>query len=183
MSDIVILDGPDGCGKTNIADALSEILEISVFKNKGEWKFFSQEDNGFFKTCLKYSHTHLLEFLQQTDYGVIFDRAYPSEYVYSQVFNRETDHDILRWCDKKCAQMGVKIIIPIRSDYSNVVDQFDFVDETILNDVHRKYIEFSNWTECECMILNVDDEDLDREIKEISSFLNIGDGAASENRL
>ena len=183
MNSVVILDGPDGCGKTNIADALSEILGVPVFKNKGEWKFFSKEDNGFFKTCLKYSHTHLLEFLQQTGHGTIFDRAYPSEYVYSDVFDRETCHDALRWCDKKCADMGVKIIIPVRTSYSGVIDQFDFVDEDILKDVHRKYIEFSNWTECECLILNVDDEDLNREISEILSFLDFNDGLGNENRV
>ena len=168
---VVILDGPDGCGKTNIADRLVDFIHAPVFKNKGEWANFSEKDNGFFKNCLAYSHTHLLEFIEQTGYSVIFDRAYPSEFVYSAIFNRETDWDALRWCDEKCAQLGTKIIVPLRSNYGGIIDQFDFVNEEILLKAHDKYLEFLDWTKCETLHLNVDDEDLDREIDEILPFL------------
>ena len=38
---IIIFEGPDGCGKTNISTSLSKDIRVPYFKNKDEWKFFS----------------------------------------------------------------------------------------------------------------------------------------------
>ena len=101
----------------------------------------------------------------------MLDRAYPSEYVYPQIFDRKTDVRATTMCDEMCASMNAKIIIPFRNSYSNVEDQFSFVDEEMLDKVHDKYVDFFGWTKCKALMLNVDDEDLKREINEIMTFL------------
>jgi len=172
MSTIIILEGPDGCGKTNIAAALSKKLSLPVFKSTGEWKHFEELDKGtWFLNTTKYSLPYLLEFIQQTNTSVIFDRAYPSEYVYGPTCGRKTDFNVLRSIDLMCKQMSVKIVLLHRSSYGAVVDQFDTVDESFLNRIHDEYENFKQWTCCDVLSLNVDDENLDRELTEILNFL------------
>ena len=170
---IIIFEGPDGCGKSNIAAAISDHLCIPTFKNEAEWEHFPKgEKTDYFLNAIRFAHPHLLEYFRQTKTSVILDRAYPSELVYSKIFNRETDMSALRYCDDLCASIGAKIIIPYRSSYAGVIDQFDFVDEDLLNKVHEGYMEeFVRWTNCDVYPINVDDEDLSRETTDILGFL------------
>lgn len=168
---IVIFEGPDGCGKTNISQALSESAEIPYFKNKDEWKNFVN-DPSYFVNALTYGDPYFLSYLEQTKSSVIVDRWYPSEWVYSRVFDRPTSPTVLRKIDHRAASLGAKIIIPYRTSYDNVVDQFeDVITPNILRTVDGLYREFAEWTECDTLLLNVDDEDLSRELSEVITFL------------
>jgi len=175
MSDqkIIIFDGPDGCGKTNIAAALSRLLDIPVFKNEFEWDHFNLgSSNDYFIKAIEYQHPYVLSFLKQTRHSAIFDRAHPSEFAYSRVFERTTSWRALKMCDDMSAEMSVKIIIPYRTNYENVDDEFG-VNPIKLVEIESEYRAFAKWTKCDVMWLNVDDEDLDREIKEIVDFLEM----------
>jgi thymidylate kinase len=169
---IIIFEGPDGCGKSNIAAELSSQTSIPVFKNESEWEHFPKgSKTDYFLNAIRFAHPHLLQYFKQTSTSVILDRAYPSELVYSRIFGRTTDHGALRHCDDLCAEMGAKIIVPHRSSYASVVDQFDFVDEEFLKKVHDGYMDFLSWTNCDTYLLNVDDENLEREMDDITKFL------------
>ena len=96
---LIALEGPDRCGKSEIAAALSRHVGIPVFKNSGEW-FTDLRDPSYFKNLLIYGATFLTDFLQQTGASVIMDRNYASEWVYSKYFNRETDDVVLRKVDE-----------------------------------------------------------------------------------
>ena len=112
---VIIFDGPDGCGKTNISAALSDLMGIPVFKNEFEWDYFDvKSKNDYFINAIKYQHPYLLSYIKQSGSSIIFDRAHPSEFVYSKVFSRKTDLDALRMCDDMSAVLGAKIIIPLR---------------------------------------------------------------------
>jgi len=168
---IVIFEGPDGCGKTNISQGLSEFTTIPYFKNKDEWKNFVN-DPSYFVNALTYGDPYFLSYLEQTQASVIVDRWYPSEWVYARVFDRPTSPAVLRRIDERAAALGAKIIIPFRTSYDNVVDQFeDVITPNILRAVDELYREFAEWTECDTLLLNVDDEDLDRELSEVKNFL------------
>ena len=168
---IIIFEGPDGCGKTNMAHGLSGKIGAPYFKNKDEWKHF-QDDPSYFVNALTYGDPYFLSYLEQTKASVIVDRWYPSEWVYSQVFDRPTNMGVLRAIDDRAASLGAKIIIPTRTSYSNVVDQFaDIVTPDLLATVHDYYLAFKDWTKCESLVINVDDEDLDRELAEILEFI------------
>ena len=170
---VIIFDGPDGCGKTNIANALSELLRIPVFKNQFEWDNFDLDVSGnYFINAIRYQHPYILSFLKQTGNSVIFDRAHPSEFAYSRVFGRETCEKSLKLCDDMSAELSAKIIIPYRSSYNDVEDEYG-VTPAHLERIESEYRDFANHTKCDVYFLNVDDEDLSREIAEIIDFLGV----------
>ena len=99
------------------------------------------------------------------------DRGYPCEKVYSAAFDRWTDHDVIDRLDEVYASMHAKIVIPRRSSYASVKDQFESITPEKLEEIDKLYVEFAHWTRCEVLMLNVDDEDLKREISEIEDFV------------
>lgn len=150
---IVIFDSPDGTGKTNISQALSLDLKVPYFR------MATQHDNwrkGKFKEALEFDQTYIAEFLRQTKTSVIIDRAYPSEWVYSQVYKRETNMDVLDLVDAKFASMGAFIVIPVRRDYAKARAD-EVVENSMLPVLHEKYMEFRKWTRCKTITIYVDD--------------------------
>ena len=152
---------------------LAKRARITYFKNKDEHKYFLSEP-GYFKNAIRYVDTYFTSYLEQSGVSVILDRAWPSEYVYSHVLNRPTDMSVLEALDARHAALGTKIIIPFRTDYSMCKDDYQIVNKTI-NSIHDRYHEFAEWSKCDTLLLNVDDEDLNREMDEILSFLGAVD--------
>lgn len=154
---VLILDSPDGCGKTEISKALAKEFGLPYFKatvEKENW------DAGKFKEELQFGERRHVQLIQQLKLSLVQDRGYPSEFVYSQVFSRETDMDLLRRVDDAFATMGAIIIIPLRRDYSgNREDELVPADK--LQAIHGKYLEFLTWTRCSTIIIFVDDFDND----------------------
>ena len=167
---IIIFDGPDMCGKTEMAQELSSRTGIPYFKNEFEWDYF-EEDPSYFKNALTYGDPYFASYLSQTGASVIMDRWYPSERVYSKDFKRRTNKDVLSMVDTMMASLEAKIIIPYRSTYEGLRDQFESVTPQKMKDIEGEYRQFSEWTKCDVFWLNVDDEDLDREMNEILNFL------------
>lgn len=150
---IVIFDSPDGTGKTNIAQALSSQINVPYFRMD------SQHDNwrkGRFKDALEFDQTYISSFLRQTKTNVIIDRAWPSEWVYSKVYNRETNNELLEKIDDEFASMGAYVVIPLRRDYSNSRPD-EVVKPEELKPLHDKYVEFCEWTRCSTIQIYVDD--------------------------
>ncbi len=169
MQIVVCLEGPDGCGKTNIAKELAKRLSIPYFKNQRESMFF-EKDPGYFVRAMKYGDPYFCDYLKQTGASVVLDRSYPSEWVYAQAFQRQTDERMLRIVDDMYANLGLKIISPFRTDYSNVIDQFPSIDKDKLEVIHELYAQFCNWTKCEVIRFCVDDEDIEKQMQLIIPF-------------
>jgi hypothetical protein len=166
--------GPDMTGKSNIAQELSELTGIPVFKNSGEWK--TQLDSpDYFLNLLRFGGPFLMDFIRQTDASVILDRFYPCELVYSRAFSRGTDEKALAWMDKSFAEINGKFIICLRDDYSDLVDdQYpDQLPTSMLSSLSIHYRNFAKWTKCEYLILKTDDMDLNKQIEKIKIFLGI----------
>lgn len=147
---IIIFDGPDGCGKTEMGKALSQITGIPYFR------MATQHENwrkGAFKTALEFDQTYIAEFLRQTGHSAIIDRAYPSEWVYSRVFGRETNERVLEQVDNTFADLGARIVIPIRDLY---VKEDEVIPNEKMWDIHDAYLEFRKWTSCSTHVMNVD---------------------------
>lgn len=174
---IIIFDGPDGCGKTNMSSYLGKVLDIPTFKNTNEWSFFGlKKSKDYFKTAISSQHPYLLSYLKQTNQSVIFDRAHISEYVYSRVYNRELFDNEVKHCDNLSHELGAKIIIPVRKDYSVVNDEYGVTQEK-LEKIHDLYIEYCNITKCDYLLFYVDDdsiqENIENEYQLIREFLGI----------
>jgi len=167
---IVIFDSPDGTGKTNIAVALAAKLGIPYFKMNTEHENWRK---GKFKEALEFDQTYLLQFLKQTRYSVVIDRAYLAEWVYSYVFHRETNLDLIRKIDDEYARLGACIVIPVREDYSNSRHD-DLVGKEMLPKLHEKYMEFRDFTKCSTVTLYVDSykENLNDELNVLMPELN-----------
>ena len=170
---ILSFEGPDRSGKSEISLELSKILGIPRFKNAGEW-LENIQSTSYFSNTLTYGNTMLIDFIEQVGCDVIFDRHYPSEWVYSRFFGRETNDVIMSKIDKKLSQMGAKIVICRRRSYNGIQDDlYSYIDSNALAQIDLLYEEFTKWTECDVYTLWVDDENLDREIKEIKEWLNL----------
>lgn len=172
---IVFFVGPDMTGKTNIAQALARELNIPYFKASSEHGTFLNAHDSFLKQLL-YADPRLQDFLKQTQHSVIFDRGYPCEWAYAHTLDRKTDDAAINFIDEQYAKMGAKIIMCSRSSYKGIYDDLDpTINEDVLTKLDRKYRDFLAFhTMCENMILNVDDENLEREVQEAIEFIAIG---------
>jgi thymidylate kinase len=170
---VLIFEGPDRCGKTNISKELSKRLKIPYYKNSVEIDKFGILDDEYFIKASRFIDTYMSDFIHQTKMSIIFDRNYPSEYVYPRVFNRKQDISILQKIDEMHAKIGTRIIIPFRTSYAGIVDPVHpQINENRLRELDDLYEEFSLWSKCEVLRLNVDDEDLHREVNEVLAFLD-----------
>jgi ATPase family associated with various cellular activities (AAA) len=151
----IIVEGPDGCGKTEIAHALAGALNLPYFKVDSERKNWAEDT---FKHSLWFDYV-LPQFLAQTQImGYVSDRGYPSEVVYPQVFGRTTNEEMLRKTDDLFADLGdTVIVLALRRDYKGSRPD-DLVPEEKLLDLHYHYLEFArDFTKCDVVLIYVDD--------------------------
>lgn len=171
---IIVLDGPDMCGKTQIARELSHRTGVPYYKASDEHQAFVGKQD-YFVNSLKYSDTRLVDFIRQTETSVIFDRCWPSEFVYAKFFDRPTDLETLWEIDRRYAQLGAKIIFCTRTSFEGIHDDLkpDWIGPHELERLNSLYQDFAMMTKCEIKWLIVDDENLDREVTEIQKFLDL----------
>lgn len=162
---VFIFDSPDGTGKTEIGKEMAKRAGIPYFKMTTEHENWRK---GTFKEALRFDQTYIVEFLKQTRFSVVIDRAYPAEWVYSKVYKRKTDEEVLRKVDTEFAKLKATIIIPLRRDYTNSRPD-EVVEKKYLPKLHDMYLEFVKWSKCDCIPLYVDDlqNDLNKEIAAI----------------
>jgi GTPase SAR1 family protein len=143
----VLVIGPDRVGKTTLVGHISRKTGIPSFKCPAEKQIF--KSGGRSSLAFDYTLTH---FLAQTKYRFISDRAYPCEWVYSQVFDRGTDMELLRLIDDAHANMGTKILLV----QSSVVpeEEDDLVSKEDYGRVWQQYGMFRNWTNCEVVAID-----------------------------
>lgn len=166
--------GPDMTGKSNIAAELSRQTNTPVFKNSGEWQT-KLDSPEYFLNLLRYGGPFLMDFMTQTNTSVILDRFYPCELVYAEAFNRETDMKAIGWMDSEFSKANGKFIVCLRNNYAGLVDdQYpDDLPPDMLQKLDELYRSFADSTSCECLILETDDMDLNKQVEKIKIFLGI----------
>lgn len=153
---IVFLEGPDGCGKTQIAKALAAYYDVPYFKvnsEKQNWK------DDTFRSSLWFDYV-LPQFVEQVGCSFVSDRGYLSEFVYSKVFERSTRWDILRDVDIAFGKLGAITIIPLRRSYENN-EQDELVPKSKLPELHAEYLKAAETTDLQTIVIYVDDFDND----------------------
>jgi len=172
---ILFFVGPDMCGKTEISKATAKALGVPYFKASSEHDSFLSSrvsKREAFLNQLRYADPRVFDVLKQTGYGLIFDRGFPCEYAYSKVLGRETDMMMLAHMDEMWASIDARIILCRRMDYTHVVDDLDpTIRGETLQQIEDAYLDFFDWSRCKHLVLNVDDEDLGREVHDITTYL------------
>lgn len=177
MQRVVIYEGADACGKTNMARELARRTGIPYFKNADEHRYFLK-DPDYFVHAIRYVDSYFTSYLETSGASVILDRAWPSEFVYSHVLGRPTDMGVLRELDERHAKLGTVLVIPYRTSYVGMRDDYEQVTSNIQR-IHDRYMELASWTRCRHLLLNVDDEDLAREMSETLTFLGLPSSTGS----
>ena len=172
---LVFFVGPDMCGKTQIAQEVSRRMGVPYFKATSEHTSFLSarvSKNDQFLNQLRFADPRVLDILRQTGHSVVFDRGFPCEYAYSRVFGRETDMVMLKHVDEAYAALGAAVVFCHRSSYEGIKDELDpTIGQELLDRLHAAYEDFARWTKCRLLRLNVDDECLDREAREVIEFV------------
>ena len=158
MQNVLIVEGPDGSGKTEIGKALSKAVNAPYFKVTSEHDFWRSNK---FKEALEFDQSYISQFLEQTGLSCTIDRAWPSEWVYSLAYERHTNERVLYEVDRRFASFGTTIILCRRRDYSHVTDEL--VENSMLQELDAIYNQFAKWTACKVVEIFVDDFDNDIE--------------------
>lgn len=153
MKNVLICEGPDSCGKTEIGIALAKKLSMEYFRMP------TQHENwraGKFKEALELDQPFLIELLRQTKLDdLVIDRAWPSEFVYSQVFDRDTNWQALEEIDREHSDLGTTIVLLLRSTYVGSRED-ELVPQQKLQALHDQYLDFMDWTKCDVIAMLVD---------------------------
>lgn len=168
MSNIIIFEGVDNCGKTTIATELARKLKgYQYFKIKQDRLYVEKIDPEVLKQSHLLQMNFFHELARQVDFKIIMDRFYPSEYVYGSLF-RTIDQKKLWEFDGLFARLGAKIIILQKKD-EGLEDEIWSKEQLIA--IRNKFAEFADWTECEVLLLDTDSEDLDSQLEQIIKFV------------
>lgn len=161
---IVIFEGPDNTGKTEIAQALSKKLGIPYWKNSREHELFRKGD-GSISDSVIHGVPYLADFLMATGYSAILDRSYPTEFAYSYALGRYLNFPVLDQIDKMFSQMN-SIIIYCYKDYKGKYKD-EFIDESLVESIKEAYETFFKMTRLKYIRLNTTDENTERQVDEI----------------
>lgn len=124
---ILLIDGPDGTGKTTVCNILAEKLEWPIVKMPNMKEYF---DKGMTEEFSKFFNEMLLQF---KGFDFILDRGYTSSLVYSKVYERQFDLSYLYNYEK---DLNAKVIILTVSDEK--MYERRPVDEIIINELRSE---------------------------------------------
>jgi len=163
---LIIFEGPDLCGKTNIAEAVSRRLGIPVYKSGREHDLFHDKDSQYL--TLKYGNYEMIKILETTRASIMFDRFFPSEWVYSQVYDRTRDLGLVMEFDEYWASLGGKIIW---LDKLEMDGTDELIEQSRYNEIRHKYQQYMSLTNCDVFRLDTSDRNLENQVNKICNFI------------
>lgn len=131
----IIIEGPDGAGKSTLAKSLADRLDMNILKMTA---------NG---------GQSVPEYLQKLACdGVIIDRCWVSEQIYSDLFGRgpRIDHDDAEALTKFCERVGIPIIVllpPLHVVISRLNERGDEYADVVCPNITEIYNRYREWAE------------------------------------
>jgi len=149
---IIIFGGPDRCGKTTIAKALSKALDIPYFKPVNQ-QWYAINDPTVFKKQTEFGEPKLLDFLKQTGYSAIMDRGFPCDYAYSTVLGRDTAWETIWALDAEYGRMNAVLVVTLRTDYASFKDEWDQMTLSKTRALDKAYRAYAAQTSMKSVII------------------------------
>ena len=108
---IIILDGPDGTGKTTLAERMCTQLNAEYLHLTYRWK----------ERIFDY-HTAAIRYAARKRRPIVIDRWWPSEAVYAKAFRGGSDWPLQgRMCDRVAKKFGVIYVYCLPDDVQSAV--------------------------------------------------------------
>lgn len=143
----IIIEGPDGAGKSTLAKSLADRLDMNILKMTA---------NG---------GQSVPEYLQKLACdGVIIDRCWVSEQVYSDLFGREPriDNDDAEALTKLCGLARIPIIVllpPLHVVISRLNARGDEYADVVCPNITEIYKRYREWAEAHPYAIVLEDND------------------------
>lgn len=131
----IIIEGPDGAGKSTLAKSLAGALDMNILKMTA---------NG---------GQSMPEYVQKLKCdGIIIDRCWVSEQIYSDLFKREPriDDDNAEALTEFCGLAGIPIIVllpPLHVVISRLNERGDEYADVVCPNIVEIYKRYQEWAE------------------------------------
>lgn len=151
----VIIEGPDGAGKSTLAKSLAGALDMNILKMTA--------DGG----------QSVPEYLQKLACdGVIIDRCWVSEQVYSDLFKRKPriDNDDAEALTEFCGLAGIPIIVllpPLHVVISRLNERGDEYADVVCPNIVEIYKRYREWAEAHDAAIVLEDDNPATAMKEV----------------
>lgn len=151
----IIIEGPDGAGKSTLAKSLAGALDMNILKMTA---------NG---------GQSVPEYLQKLACdGVIIDRCWVSEQVYSDLFGREPriGHDDAEALTELCGDIGIPIIVllpPLHVVIGRLNGRGDEYADVVCPNIAKIYGRYREWSEGHGNAIALEDNDPATAMKEV----------------
>lgn len=143
----IIIEGPDGAGKSTLAESLADRLDMNILKMTANG---GQSVPGYLQKLA-------------CD-GVIIDRCWVSEQVYSDLFGREPriDNADAESLTELCALTGIPIIVllpPLHVVIGRLNERGDEYADVVCPNIVEIYKRYREWAEEHDAAIVLDDND------------------------
>lgn len=141
----IIIEGPDGAGKSTLAKSLANALDMNILKMTA---------NG---------GQSVPEYLQKLACdGVIIDRCWVSEQIYSDLFGRKPriDNDDAEALTEFCGLAGIPIIVllpPLHVIISRLDERGDEYADVICPNIFKIYKRYQEWAKAHDAVIVLND--------------------------
>lgn len=151
----VIIEGPDGAGKSTLAKSLAGALDMNILKMTA---------NGG-QSVPEYRQKLACD-------GVIIDRCWVSEQIYSDLFGREPriDNDDAEALTEFCVLAGIPIVVllpPLHVVISRLNSRGDEYADVVCPNIVEIYNRYREWAEAHGAAIVLEDNDPATAMKEI----------------
>lgn len=151
----IIIEGPDGAGKSTLAKSLADALGMNILKMTA--------DGG--QSAREYGQKLACD-------GVVIDRCWVSEQVYSDLFGREPriDDDDAEALTEFCGLAGIPIIVllpPLHVVISRLNERGDEYADVVCPNITEIYARYQDWAEAHGNAIVLEDNDPATAMKEV----------------
>ena len=143
----IIIEGPDGAGKSTLAKSLADRLDMNILKMTA---------NGG-QSVPEYKQKLACD-------GVIIDRCWVSEQIYSDLFGREPriDSDDAGALTELCGLVGIPIIVllpPLHVVIGRLNERGDEYADVVCPNIVEIYRRYREWAEEHANAIVLEDDD------------------------